>query len=232
MSWRWFLFTARTARWLSCIALAAMPASGVAADEIIGPYTVVAAPTSAVLLTGGGASFNWLNVVNAPVSIDQALTGFSLIDDGYGNAQSGTTLRLTFAPGSLTNHAGPDLLLLDANNDGNQYRVATSHDGFSHEILVTASTDTGVDRNYFFGGQGPTTFDVMAAAIDLSSLNVPPGGSVDQVRLFTEGGSNDPLGLGVLASPAPVPTTSPWSLVALGLLLGAVAGGRVGRIRI
>jgi hypothetical protein len=51
---------------------------------LIGPRDVVAAPTSAVLVIGGGAQFTWMNVVNAPVSIDEAFTGFGMIDDGYG----------------------------------------------------------------------------------------------------------------------------------------------------
>src|SRR5262245_5693361 len=123
----------------------------VAAVETVGPHTIEATPVSAVLVSGGGVSFRWLNVVNVPVTVDEALTGFSVIDDGYSNAQSGTVLLLTFAPGALRNGVGPDLVLLDAGNDLNQYRVRTSADGFAHEILVNANTDTGVDRSYFYG---------------------------------------------------------------------------------
>lgn len=209
-----------------CIFTLGAIALGNARGETIGPYEIEATPTAAVLLSGGGASFNWLNVVNNPVSLDQALTGFSVIDDGYGNAQSGTTLRITFAPGVLRNQSGPDLVLLDAGNDLNVYRVKTSYDGFTQEILVNASTDTGVDRSYFFGGAGPTTFDVLGATIDLSALNVPNGEFVHQVQLFTEGPSNDPLALGAIVAGESVPTLSPWGLSAMILLLLA-AGTRV-----
>lgn len=198
-----------------------------ARGETIGPYEVVAAPTSATLVIGGGAGFNWLNVVNAPVTIDEAFTGFSLIDDGYGNGSGGTTLLLTFAPGVLRNHPGPDLVLFDGSSQQKAYLVRTSHDGFVAQIVVAgAFSDTGVDRSYFFGGQGPTPFDVMAATIDLSALNVPNGQAVDQVRLFAEVSGNDTLGLGVLAGPPQVPALSQWGLASAGLLLLA-AGARL-----
>lgn len=213
-------------RWRLWIFTAGAIALGNARGEIIGPYDIQATPTAAVLFSGGGASFNWLNVVNTSVSIDEAFTGFSVIDDGYGNAQSGTILRMTFAPGVLRNQPGADLVLLDAGNDLNQYRVRTSYDGFTQEILVNASTDTGVDRSYFFGGAGPTTFDVFGATIDLSSLNVPNGQIVQQVQLFTEGPTNDPLALGAIVAGESVPTLSQWGLVAMILLLLA-AGTRV-----
>lgn len=37
--------------------------------EVIGPYDIAATPSSATLVAGGGAAFNWLNVVNSPVTI-------------------------------------------------------------------------------------------------------------------------------------------------------------------
>ncbi len=191
-------------------------------SEIIGPYTIVEAPIMATLTSGGGASFNWLNVVNAPVSINEAFTGFSIIADGYANANAGTTIVVTFASGALHNGPAYDLVLFDANDDLNVYLIATSHDGFSQQIVVTSFGDTGVDRSYFYGGTGPSTFDVTAAEIDLSSLGVPDGEFVDQVRLFAEGPSNDPLGIGVVQTTGPpVPTVSQWGLITLMLLLTA-----------
>src|SRR5262245_58371581 len=186
-------------RFVPCVvAIGALSLGTARADEVIGPYTIVAAPVSAALVGGGGG--NWLNVVNVPVSIDQAFTGFSVIDDGWGNVASGTTLRLTFAPGALRNQPGPDLVLFDADDNLNVYLVSTSHDNFAAQRVISPVTDTGVDRNYFFGGQGPTLFRVFAATIDLSSFNIPQGQTVDQIRVFAEGPSNDPLGLGVLAA--------------------------------
>jgi len=194
--------------------------------ETIGPYTIVEAPIAATLTSGGGASFNWLNVVNTPVSINDAFTGFSIIEDGYANANAGTTIVVTFASGALHNGPGYDLVLFDANNDLNVYLVATSHDAFSQQIVVSSFIDTGEDRSYFYGGAVPTTFDVTAAEIDLSAFNIPDGATVDQIRLFTEGPSNDPLGIGaVQATGPPVPATSPWGmiLVACGMMGAALA---------
>jgi len=171
--------------------------------EIIGPYKVIDAPVQAQMLGGGGVSFNWLNVVNTPVSIQEAFTGFSIIADGYANANAGTTFLLTYAPGVLRNDPGPDLVLFDAGGTGNQYIVYTSYNNFNHPILVFPSVDTGEDRTYFYGGTGPQTYDVKAAVMDLSQFGVPAGATVSQVRVFTEGGSCDLLGVGVLLSTCP-----------------------------
>lgn len=189
------------------------------AAESIGPYTVVHAPISASLTSGGGGPFNWLNVANMPVSINDAFTGFSVIADGYANAPAGTTIILTFGPGVLHNGSGADLILFDAENDSNTYRVATSNNSFSSEVILTAGdfTDTGDDRAYFYGGTGPSSYNVFAAAIDLSSLGVPAGAVVEQVRLFCEGPSNDPLGLATVQ--AAVPAVSEWGMIVLSLTI-------------
>src|SRR5262249_19869110 len=122
------------------------------AGEIIGPYAVIAAPTNAELLGGGGGAFNWLNVVNTPVTIQEAFTGFSVIADGYANANAGTTFRLTYAPGVVRNDRGPDLVLFDAGgNGGDQYLVSTDYDNFSHQFLVFPTVATGEQRSYFYG---------------------------------------------------------------------------------
>jgi len=188
--------------------------------ETIGPHTIIRTPSAASVASGGGAPFTWLNQANVPVNINEAFTGFSVITDGFANAPAGTTILVTFATGTLRNGPGPDLVLLDANSDTNVYLVATSHDGFSQQIVVSAFADTGVDRSYFVGGAGPTSFDITAATIDLSSLGVPSGMVVEQVRLFCEGPSNDPVGLGVLESVGPpVPAASTWMIASFALLL-------------
>lgn len=205
--------TAILASLLTTISLAGGP-------ETIGPHTIIATPSAASLVSGGGVPFTWLNEVNSPVTISDALSGFSIISDGFANAPSGTTILVTFAPGVLHNGPGNDLVLFDANSDTNVYRVRTSYDGFSQEILVSVFADTGVDRSYFLGGAGPTSFDITAAQIDLSTLGVPAGGVVGQVRLFCEGPSNDPVGLGVAESVGPpVPAASTWMLANFVLLL-------------
>ena len=188
--------------------------------ETIGPYTVIRTPSAASIVSGGGAPSTWLNETNASVTVSEALTGFSVIADGYANAPSGTAILVTFAPGDLTNRPGSDLVLLDANSDLNMYRVRTSYDGFSQETMVNSFADTGVDKMYFVGGAGPSSFDITAAPIDLSVFGIPDGAVVEQMRLFCEGPSNDPVGLAVLESVGPVvPTTSSWTIASFALLL-------------
>lgn len=205
-------------RCLAVLALGAMALCGAAqAAETIGAYTIVATPTAASLVSGG--PFHWLNVVNAAISVNTAFTGSPMLDDGFGNAASGTDILLTFAPGTLRNGSGPDLVVFDADDNLNVYLVSTSADGFAHSISAAATTNTGVTRNYFLDGVGPTTYGVYSGTIDLSSFGIPAGQAVDQVRLFCEGPSNDPLGLGVLASQQ-VPVGSNW--VALATLMLAV----------
>jgi len=196
-----------------------LSAANVFGAETIGPYTVNQTPIAASLTSGGGGSFNWLNVANVPVSINEAFTGFSVIADGYANAPAGTTIILTFAPGSLYNGSGPDLVLFDADNDGNNYRVATSYNNFASEILLTPVNfiDTGVDRSFFYGGTGPTNYNITASEIDLSLLGVPTGALVEQVRLFCEGASNDPLALAAVQAAAP--TVSEWGMVILSITI-------------
>ena len=191
------------------------------AFETIGPYNIQAAPISATLVAGGGGG--WLNVVNAPLSINDEFTGFSIIDDGHGNAASGTTIELTFAAGTAVNVAGNDLVMFDGRFSNNSYAVSTDFDGFAAELalLDTAFVDTGVVRSYYFNGNGPFTARVMAAAFDLSALGVPAGGSVSRIRFRGTTGEVDPLGMGSLV-PEPV---SVLGLVGLGLM-GVIARRR------
>jgi hypothetical protein len=180
-------------------ALSSFVSAGVA--EVVGPYAIIDTPISAELLSGGGGAFNWLNTNNAPVSVQEAFTGFSVIAEGYANANAGTTIRLTYAPGAVRNDPGPDLVIFDASaGDGDQYLISTDYDNFAQPLLVFVNIDTGVDRTYFYGGAGPFAFDVMGAPIELTQLGVPAGVSVTQLRVFTEGGSCDLLGVGVLLS--------------------------------
>ena len=213
----------RTARFVSACGIVLCGTFAARASENVGAYTIVAAPTAATLVSGGGGAFTWMNAVNVPVSVGDAFTGFGIVDDGYTNAASGTTLQLSFAPGALVNQPGPDLVLFDADNNLNVYLVSTSADGFMHHIAASATTDTGINRSYFVGGQGPLGYEIYATTIDLASFGIGAGQAVDQVRLFTEGPSNDPLGLGVLASPAQVPSVLSGGLIGMALLLIAVS---------
>ncbi|MBL8879042.1 MAG: hypothetical protein JNG88_07970 [Phycisphaerales bacterium] len=171
------------------------------ADEIIGPYRIAAAPVQAELVSGGGTSFDWLSIANVPVTIQEAFTGFGVIDDGYANAQSGTTILLTFEAGAVTNHPGADVVLFEAGGpspNSDVYLVSCDANNFSRPTLASPNQNTGVVRDYYYGGVGPQTNTVWGAPIDLGAMGVTDGGGVTQLRVFAEGPSCDLLGLGIL----------------------------------
>jgi hypothetical protein len=193
-----------TARFSRNVLIGSCILAGAASAEVIGPYRVIDAPITAELLGGGGGAFTWLNVVNAPTSIQDAFTGVSIVADGYANANAGTTIRLTYRPGALRNDPGPDLVLFDAGaSPSDFYRIASNYNNFASEMLLLPNVNTGEQRSYFYGGSGPASYDVMAGTIDLSQLGVPSGAAVTQLRVFTEGGSCDLLGVGVLLPACP-----------------------------
>ncbi|MEW6303553.1 MAG: PEP-CTERM sorting domain-containing protein [Verrucomicrobiota bacterium] len=173
------------------------------AAETIGPWTVTATPGSATLISGGGGSFQWLNVVNTPVTLNDAFTGFSVVDDGFANADSGTVLEFGFGPGVAVNGPGADLVIFDARYDAGDYALSTSLDNFIQELVYPAAVFafTGESRSYYYNSGGPYSAQIWAAGVDLSDLGVADGASVSGVRLRTVNSSGDPIGLAVVPEP-------------------------------
>lgn len=187
--------------------------SAASAQETIGPWEILAAPVSATLVAGGDGTFGWLNVVDRPVSLSEAFSGFSIIDDGFANADAGTIIEVTFALGDVVNIDGPDIVLFEARFDDGAYAVSTEYDGFLMEFFLPlgAFQDTGVDRDYYYENNNQiNAADVWAAQIDLSDLGVPLGESVASIRFRATNDLTDPLGIGSL-----VPT--PGALALLGV---------------
>jgi hypothetical protein len=190
--------------------------------EVIGIWDVEA-PVSAVLLSGGGGTFfDWLNVVNVPIGIDDAFAGPHLLDGGYANLSTGTVVELNYgesSTSSLRNRPGDDLVLFDARFDANSFAVATSFDGFERELRLLAGgfLDTGNTRLYYYGGRDlPYTAEIWGAPFDLSALGVPEGEAVDAIRVRSlEDDGGDLIGVGAIR-----PIAEPSTLV---LLLGATA---------
>lgn len=168
------------------------------AQETIGSWELKAAPVSAALIQGGGPDWDSINVVNVPIDVNTAFSGFSLIDAGYANGQTGTTLEMTFAPGILVNQIGTDLVLFDTFSFSD-YAVSTEYDGFAATVAVPFAkfSDTGEQRAYYFKGAGPYQVSVRGAPIELSDLGVPPGVAIERVRVIAVSDQVDPLGLGV-----------------------------------
>lgn len=197
------------------VILAAIPASSVLA-EIVGPYNIVQAPVSAQLISGGGPSWAWCNVVNSAIDLNTAFSGSPIIDDGYCNGTTGTTVQVEFGS-PIVNGAGNEFVMFDGRFSPNDYRVATNWDNFGATLLLPANafTDTGVDRDYYYGGTGPFSANVMGHAFDLSDLGVPLGSSVTSVRFIAVSSQVDPLGIGALV---PEPSTLVFMSAAVMLL--------------
>lgn len=200
-------------------AFSSLVAGARAEAEIIGFWDVVA-PSSAHLVTGGGGTyFDWLNVVNAPVTIEEAFTGHPMLDDGYANFSTDTILELDYGPGVLRNDPGDDLVLFDARFDANSYSVTASFDGFASQLLLpsNAFVYTGESRLYYYAGLDlPYTATIWAVPFDLSALGVSDGATVASIRVRSlEDDGGDLIGVGAIRGVA-----EPSSVL---LLLGGLA---------
>ncbi len=173
-------------------------APSVLADDI-GPWTVTP-PDSATLVSGGGGSFGWLNVVNVGVSINDAFTGSPILDDGFANADLGTTIEVTFASG-VANSAGADFVLFDAAFDNGEYVVSSDYDGFVATVGV-GFTLTGEARSYYYehNPDGPFPADIWGGEVDLSDIGVPSGTKVTRIRFTTTNTGGDPIGCGSIGN--------------------------------
>jgi hypothetical protein len=209
--------------WLCAIAGSLTAARAEA--ELIGVWDLEA-PVSAQLLSGGTSEFfDWLNVVNAPVTIEEAFTGFGILDDGYANFSRDTVVELGYEEGVALNRAGNDLVLFDARFDANSFAVSTSFDEFQNELFLLASAFvyTGETRHYYYAGlPEPYTADIWAVAFDMSALGVPEGTSVASIRVRgLEDDGGDLIGVGAIRDAA-----EPSSLVLLVLGVVVVAARR------
>jgi hypothetical protein len=179
-------------------------------------------------VSGTADELLWLNVVDAPVTIEEAFTGYSLLDDGFANFTETTVVELGFAADAAQNIPGPDLVLFDGRFDANEFAVSTSYDSFASEIPLTLDLFlyTFELREYFFGLQLPNTAMIWGAPFDLTDLGVPEGVSVAEIRVRSiSGGGGDLIGVGSLSGtqPAPEPATLPLLIIAAAALIPFVA---------
>jgi hypothetical protein len=176
--------------------------------ETIGTWEILSAPKSATFQTGNPqAVINWMNVKNADISISDAFSGMSVIDDGLGNIPTNSVIEMTFAPGTALNKPGTDLVLFEARFTEGSYLLSTSYDGYNSSVSIVQSNFvfTGLNRAYYYGlNSGPFTAQVWGAPIDLSQLGVPLGQYVNKIRLIAITNGADPLGIGSLSIPEPV----------------------------
>lgn len=193
-----------------------------AQTQTLGPWTV-SAPDTASLVTGGGSLWSALNVSNASLSVGAAFTGLPLDDDGYANADAGTTVEVGFSSGVI-NGAGADIVIFEAQFDHGTYELSSDYDGFTATATAFTSGATVVSsKDYYYMGGGPFTADVVGVEVDLSALGVPAGAVVYGIRFTSLYTACDPIGLGrivhgpdLAVAPLPLIPGAPATLTVTG----------------
>ena len=164
--------------------------------QTLGPWELTA-PDSATLIAGGGSSFGWLNVLNGPLTINQAMTSSPIENGAYANADIGTTVEVVFT-GGVVNGPGADLVMLDAQFDAGHYSIRSDFDGFV--ASAGALTDFGIfstslDFFYEHNPAGPFAASVVGVEVDLTTMGVPAGATVTALRFTCDNAACDPVTL-------------------------------------
>jgi len=164
----------------------------------IGPWDLIA-PDSATLLSGGGASFYWLNVVNAPVTVEEAMTSVPMDVQGFANPDYGTEIQVDFQSG-VVNNPGADLVMLESAFDKGSYAIYSDYDNYVARVDVyTTNGIIASDQDYYYNGGGPYYARVFGMEIDLSDMGVPAGAMVHSLRFRCIDSTCDPIGLGMIS---------------------------------
>jgi hypothetical protein len=213
---------ARGLKPLACtLSIFGVIAGAPAQAELIGLWDVFAPASAHLVSGGGGAFFDWLNAVNAPVTIEEAFTGPGFSRD--------TVVELGYGEGLLRNGPGADLVLFDARFDANSFSVWTSFDDFESELFLLAPmfVHTGETLRYYYGGFDlPYTASIWGAAFDLSALGVPEGASVHAIRVRSlEDDGGDLIGVGAIQD---IAEPSMLALLLAGAACAATRRHRVG----
>lgn len=195
-----------------------------ASATMIGSWDVQSAPTSASMLRGETSGYMnaWVNTANAPISVNDALSGPNILDAGIGNLNF-SLFQLTFDSGSVLNNAGDDLVLFDARYDAGAYAISSSYDGFSSVLRLASSAfiNTGETRDYYVQNTPyPAAFSstIYGASIDLALLGIPDGADVTDFRIWSLNGiGSDFIGMGSLSPAAHAPEPATMLLFGAGL---------------
>jgi hypothetical protein len=189
-------------------------------------------PDGAAQIAGtSGSPWGWLNVANAPMSLNDAMTSVPIENGAWANAHTDVVVEVKFGSG-VTNGPGDDMAMVDAAFDVGVYSISTDYDGFVASLSVdTSSGDlcTTVGYYYEFNGGGPFTANVVAKRFDLTDLGVPAGATVYKLRFAMLNGACDPVTLakidaGFRLDVKPLVAGQPGTAS----LSGATPNGRVG----
>ncbi|MHC4824635.1 MAG: hypothetical protein ACYTEP_11560 [Planctomycetota bacterium] len=162
--------------------------------QTLGPWELTA-PDSAAQIVGPGSSFGWLNVVNNPVTLSEAMSSDPIESAGFANAAAGDTIEVTFLNG-VTNRPGADLVMLDSQFDLGIYAISSDFDGFSSSVSVDTTFGIQVaSTSYYYLSGGPYAAGVFGVEVDLSDIGVPAGGNVTSLRFSCTNTGCDPITL-------------------------------------
>lgn len=192
--------------------LFAVPAAAQA--QTLGPWELTP-PDSASTIVSTGTSFDWLNVVNNPLTISEAMSSSPIESAGYANAATGDVVEVAFL-GGVTNQAGADLVMLDSQFDVGLYAISSDFDGFVASVNADMAFGVNVhSTSYYYQSAGPYAADVYGVEIDLSDIGVPNGATVTSLRFAALNGGCDPISLAKIGG-------------GLNLNVSALAGGTIG----
>jgi len=183
---------------LSVVAVPMADCKAQQSTSTIGPWDLIA-PDSASLISGGGISFYWLNVVNTPVTVEEAMTSVPMDIQGFANPDSGTKIQVNFQNG-VENHPGPDFVMLESAFDKGTYAIYSDYDNYVAGVNVFTTNGIIVsDQDYYYNGAGPYNAKIFGMEFDLSDMGVPAGAMVHSLRFTCVDSTCDPVGLGMIS---------------------------------
>jgi len=160
--------------------------------------------------------------VPAASSLSEALSGSDIRQCVNTSDSTGGIVEVFFSNNSIRNDPGADLVIFELSGPQapgtpdarERFGVSVAIGGVFIAFLQVDPIATG------FNSITDPTLDIFAVQIDLAAVGVPPGGSIDRVRLHIRNNnlgtrSADIAALGALHSASPVPEP------ATGVLLGA-----------
>lgn len=209
---------------LAATLFAASPAT--AATISLGTFNFDSALFGDTLTESDAGTFrnaNWLNVVNADPGNPGALTGANF-DTGIANIGLGASPIYTIGYATaIVNGVGDDLAIVDASySTTDTYRIAVSTDGVTFSAFQSISEAlgilTGVNRDYYYSGNGPFGAELKVIPLDLSLFGILAGDDIVAVRI--SGGPEADL-IRVAGFTAAVPEPTSLALLGLGLLASA-----------
>jgi hypothetical protein len=199
-------------------------------DVLLGAYNFNSQLFGNTLVESDGGTYsatNWLNVLNANPGNPGSLTGANF-DTGIANIPGAPSYTIGYGT-SIVNGAGADLGIVVARFSADTVRLNVSSDGGStyfgaQSYGPAGAVNTGVTKNYFYGGSGPFLGALYVMEVDLSDFGVALGASINTVQ-FTGSPQLDIVRIAGFGDPQ-VTVPEPASLALVACALAGLACSR------